>query len=222
MNLRVSAISKLLLLSVLFTMVMLFVRFVYSDTLDYRFYVWNTFLAVIPYLVSTQLLKMERMNVLSGLLLIVWLLFFPNAPYIITDILHYEVRPEVPYWYDVLLVTSGAWNGLILGLVSLMNVESFFLRFLKPAWATVIVFVSLFLCAYGIFLGRFLRYNSWDVVTVPSSLVYNSARHVLRPQHYSQLWVFTLLFAVLLCIIYYTLKFLPKLIINRKTTGDNR
>src|SRR6202008_1566925 len=95
---------------------------------------WNTFLAAIPYFVSTQLLKLKKLNLAAWLMLAVWLAFFPNAPYIITDILHYEERPPVPFWYDVLLVISAAWNGLILGLVSLMNVEIFLHRFLKPGW----------------------------------------------------------------------------------------
>ncbi len=206
MNLHISAISKMLLLSVAFTMTMLLVRVVYSDTWDYRFYGWNTFLAAIPYFVSTQLLKLKKLHVAAVLMLIVWLLFFPNAPYIITDLLHYEERAPVPFWYDILLVISAAWNGLILGLISLLNVETFLRRHIKPLWATVCVLVSLLLCGYGIFIGRFLRFNSWDVVTDPAMLMYTSAHHVLLPQRYSKLWVFTLLFAVLLGIIYYTLK----------------
>ncbi len=209
MRLKISTISRLLLLSVGFTMSMLLVRFLYSHTTDYRFYGWNTFLAAIPYLVSTQLLKLKRFGFAAMLMLAAWLLFFPNAPYIITDILHYEERPPVPFWYDVLLVISAAWNGLILGLISLMNVEIFLLRYLKTGWVTFCVFVSLLLCGYGIFLGRFLRFNSWDLFTDPSMVAYTSAHHVFRWQQYSKLWVFTLLFAVLLCIIYYTLKQLP-------------
>jgi uncharacterized membrane protein len=217
MNLKVSNTSKLLLLSVSFTMAMLLVRFFYSNTMDYRFYGWNTFLAAIPYLVSTQLLKMKKMGAVSVVMMIVWLLFFPNAPYIITDLLHYEERPPIPFWYDILLVTSAAWNGLILGLVSLMNMEKYLLRYLKPLWTTCFVFISLLLCGYGIFLGRFLRFNSWNIVTDPGSLAYASAKHVLKPQQYPKLWVFTLLFAVLLSIIYYTLKNLPHA--SRKDTS---
>lgn len=206
MSLKVSPISKMLLLSVAFTMSMLLVRVLYSNTWDYRFYGWNTFLAAIPYFVSTQLLKLKKLHLLAVIMLLVWLIFFPNAPYIITDLLHYEERPPVPFWYDILLVISAAWNGLILGLISLLNVETFLLRHIKQGWATLCVFASLLLCGYGIFIGRFLRFNSWDVVTDPAMLVYTSAHHVLLPQRYSKLWVFTLLFAVLLCIIYYTLK----------------
>lgn len=219
---KISVTSKLLLLSVCFTMSMLLVRFVYSGTMDYRFYGWNTFLAAIPYLVSTQLIKLNRASALAWLLLAIWLLFFPNAPYIITDLLHYEERPPVPFWYDILLVISAAWNGLILGLASLMNVEIFMARFLKPVWVHICVIASLLLCGYGVFIGRFLRYNSWDIVTDPKSLVYTSAHHVLVPQRYSKLWVFTLLFAVLLGIIYYTLKNLPKLFAAKDAPGKNK
>jgi uncharacterized membrane protein len=208
MSIRVSNMSKILLLSVSFTMVMLAVRIVYSSSWEYRFYGWNTFLAAIPYLLSTQLLKLRKLNFIALVTLAVWLLFLPNAPYIITDLLHYEERPPVPFWYDILLVISAAWNGLILGLVSLMNVEHYLLRHLKKAWVNLIVCVCLFLCGYGIFIGRFLRFNSWDMATDPGTLMYTSAKHVLLPQRYSKLWVFTLLFAVLLGIIYYTLKVL--------------
>jgi uncharacterized membrane protein len=116
----------------------------------------------------------------------------------------------VPYWYDLLLVISGAWNGLILGMVSLMNVEIFLRRFLKPGWVKLAVVASLFLGSYGVFIGRFLRFNSWNVITDPRILVYTSAHHVLLPRNYPKLWVFTILFTVFLGIIYYTLQYLPR------------
>jgi len=209
MNLKISATSKLLLLSIAFSMSLLLVRFAYSGTMDYRFYGWNTFLAAIPYLMSTQLLKLRKMSFVAILFLSIWLLFFPNAPYMITDLFHYEERPEVPYWYDLMVVITGAWNGLILGLVSLMNVEIFLARHLKQVWVKVCVVVSLLLCGYGVFIGRYLRFNSWDIVTDPAYIAYSSAKHVLRWQQYQKLWVFTILFSVLLGIIYFTLKNLP-------------
>ena len=207
---KLSGISKMLVLSITFSMSLLLVRFFYAKTLDYSFYGWNTFLAIIPYLAGIWLLKLNRMNGLAFVLLAIWLLFFPNAPYLITDILHYEERPPVPFWYDILLVISATWNGLILGMTSLINVESFLLRYVQLFWVRVIVFFSLLLGSYGIFLGRFLRFNSWNIVTDPAYLAYTSAHHVLLPQHYPKLWVFTILFAVLLSIIFFTLKKLPR------------
>lgn len=212
MSFRISAISKMLLLSVGFTMSLLLVRFLYSSTTDYSFYGWNTFLAAIPYFVSTQLLKLKRLNAFAVLMLVVWLLFFPNAPYLITDLFHYEERLPVPFWYDLLLVISGAWNGLILGMASLMNIENFLTRYLKPGLVKLVVVSSLLLGSYGVFIGRFLRFNSWNIITDPRILVYTSAHHVLLPRNYPKLWVFTILFAVFLGIIYYTLQYLPRLL----------
>lgn len=211
----ISVTSKMLILSIAFSMALLAVRFYYSHTMDYRFYVWNTFLAAIPYVLSTQLIRLKKVGTVAVLLLIGWLVFFPNAPYMITDLFHYEERPEVPFWYDLLLVITAAWNGLMLGMISLMNVEHFLLRHYKPFWVNIGVYVSLLLCGYGVFIGRFLRFNSWNVLTDPRYLVYTSAHHVLRPQQYPKLWVFTILFAVLLGLIYFTLKKLPQAV-NRR------
>lgn len=212
MKLRISPVSKMLLLSIAFSMSLLLVRYRFAPTLDYNFYPWNIFLAAIPYVISTQLGKLTKINLVAIVLLLAWLLFFPNAPYIITDIFHYEQRLPIPYWYDLILVISAAWNGLILGIISLLNVQKFLAQHLKPFWVTICELLSLLLCSYGIFIGRFLRFNSWDIVTDPRVLVYSSAHHVLVPQNYQKLWVFTLLFAVMLGLIYFTVKKLPKLL----------
>ena len=216
---KISPLSKMLLLSIGFSMALLLVRVIYADSLDYSFYIWNSFLAAIPYAISTQIAVRKKLDLLTACLLILWLLYFPNAPYMITNIFHYEKRFPVPFWYDLILVIIGAWNGMILGMASLMNVEKFLSQHLKTFWVTLCEFFSLLLCSYGIFIGRFLRFNSWDVVSDPGSLLYTSAHHVLVPQNYAKLWAFTLLFAALLGLIYFTLKKLP-LILAAKNKQD--
>ncbi len=211
MKISISVTSKMLLLSLSFSLLLLVVRYLYSPGVEYSFYPWNSFLAAIPYVISTQLLRWKKLDFVALLLIGLWLLFFPNAPYIITDIFHYEMRLPVPFWYDLILVISFAWNGLILGMASLFNIEKFLSRHLKSSWVFVCEIASLLLCSYGIFIGRFLRFNSWDIVKDPQTLVYTSAKHILIPQNYAKLWVFTLLFAIMLGIIYFTLKNLPKL-----------
>ncbi|MEN9686415.1 MAG: hypothetical protein RLZZ28_2201 [Bacteroidota bacterium] len=210
-KLKISSMSKMLFLSISFTMGLLFIRFMVAHTFDYRFYGWNTFLAAIPYAISTLLIKCKKWNFSTCLLLLFWLLFFPNAPYLITDLLHYEERPPIPFWYDILLVISATWNGLILGFASLWNIEIFLSRFIRPLFVQLAVCTGLLLCSYGVFLGRFLRFNSWDIISDPAYLAYTSAHHVLLPQRYPKIWVFTFLFALLLMLMYTTLKQFAKM-----------
>ena len=116
--------SKRIIIPVGFTICLLLVRLILSGELTYIFLAWNLFLAWIPLAVSQQLTgARNRWQIL--LLTGCWLLFLPNAPYIITDFLHLRQRPPIPYWYDILLLFSAALNGLLLGLVSLLTVEKF-------------------------------------------------------------------------------------------------
>ncbi len=203
---KISSTGKMLLLSVAFSMCLLLFRFWYSGTLAYGFYIWNTFLALIPYWCSIGLGKMKKPNLAALFLGITWLLFLPNAPYLITDMLHYEESSTAPYWYDIFIVITAAWNGIALGLISLMNIEKFLAKHLSPKWVTVSVFLSLLLCSYGVFIGRFNRFNSWDIFTKPFELFWTSAHHILLPNLYPKAWAFTLICSILLSLVYFTLK----------------
>src|SRR6188768_3324549 len=125
---NISPLEKMLLVSILFNMLLLLVRFYFTHELAYGFYVWNTFLAMLPLLFSRSLVKMNKFNLKAVILVACWLAFFPNAPYMITDVFHYEEKPPVPMWYDLLLVITAAWNGLLLGIISLMQIERFLSR----------------------------------------------------------------------------------------------
>lgn len=194
--------EKTILLSIGFTMLLLVFRLSYSGTLTYIFYAWNIFLAALPLVFSKMLLKQPGFSTRAILLFCAWLLFFPNTAYLLTDLFHYHERWPVPKWYDLLLVVSASWNGILLGLVSLRQVETFFSPRLTAAKLQVLRFVLLLLCGYGIYLGRFLRFNSWDVITDPGDLFSALARHVLLPYEYRSVWKFTILFAALLWTIY--------------------
>ena len=203
---KISAVEKMLMLSIGFTMTLLCIRIARTHELTYIFYAWNMVLAVIPFVFSRRLEHQSKFGLIACLFIGGWLLFFPNAPYIITDLFHYKEREPVPKWYDLLLVTSAAWNGLLLGIASLMQVETFLAKHIKAIWVRLAVFASMVLCGYGIYIGRFLRFNSWNVVTKPSRLANASAHHILQPQDNLKLWGFTFLFAAMFGIIYFTLK----------------
>jgi len=196
----------MLAVSIGFTIVLLAFRIVYSDTLSYIFYIWNLFLAIFPFLISRRLFKYDRIDKKVICLLFIWILFLPNAPYVVTDLFHYKERWPVPKWYDLLLVTSAAWNGLLAGFISVMQVEQFLHKFLPKKKTRYVVPVVFFLCGYGIYIGRFLRFNSWDIITDPLQLISVSIRHFLLPHEYLSVWKFTVLFAIMLVIIYHSLK----------------
>ena len=146
------------------------------------------------------------------LLLAGWLLFFPNAPYLITDVFHLQERNPVPLWFDLVLVISGAWNGLVLGILSLMQVENFLSTLFTRKTVQYSSMACILLCGYGVYIGRYWRYNSWDIIAQPISLLSASAKTVVHPFRNLELWAFTLAFSVMFYLIYITVKQLPLLI----------
>jgi uncharacterized membrane protein len=199
-------VVNMLVLSIGFTIVLLTARILYTAQLYYYFYVWNLFLAIIPVIISRSLYLQEKLNAKAIIKLVCWLLFLPNAPYIITDIFHFQERTPVPKWVDLLLVTSAAWNGLILGIVSILQVESFLLKHYNKLKVDAIITATLLLSAFGIYLGRFLRFNSWDVIAKPGALAHALHYRIVYPFDNLRTWGFTLLFGCLLWMSYYTVK----------------
>ena len=106
---KISSLKKLIGAFIAFILIMLAFRFLYAKSFTYIFLVWNLFLAWIPFQLSMLLTDRKgTSNWVNNFLLVAWLLFFPNALYIITDLIHLEdVKTEVPVWFDaILLFTS--------------------------------------------------------------------------------------------------------------------
>lgn len=205
-------VERMLMLSVSFTIFLIAFRSLYFKQTEFLFYFWNLFLAIIPLLLSRQLHKWKKLNVAIIPVLVCWLLFLPNAPYIITDIFHFYERAPIPMWFDLLLVTSAAWNGLMLGIISIMQVEQFLRLHFSSLKVNLSMMAIILSCAYGIYIGRFLRFNTWDVVTNTNSLIHQITRSFIYPKQHLSIWAFTLFFGALLWLAYYTIKKLPSII----------
>lgn len=139
----------------------------------FMFLIWNLFLAWIPYSIAISIKWLDDKNApkfILGLALATWLVFFPNAPYIITDLLHLSHRPPVPKWYDLLMLFSFAWTGLMLAYASMMQVQIFLKKHSSGLIAWSLCISVLILSGFGIFIGRFQRWNSWDIITQPGAL----------------------------------------------------
>ena len=176
----------------------------------FLFLIWNLFLAVIPFALSTMLGTAKgplraRMLVPAGA---AWLLFFPNAPYILTDLFHLDARPGVPLWYDLALILSCAWNGLMLAYASLSDMQRLVQQRLGFGAGWAFATLALLLSSFGIYLGRYLRFNSWDVLTNPLTLFFDIVNRILHPFSFPGTWGVTLVFGVFLLIGYGTVRLL--------------
>ena len=166
-------------------------RFIYTDTKVFLFLNWNLFLAFVPWAVtSITILKpnIQSYKITIIILLAVWLLFFPNAPYILTDLFHLRLKSSMPKWFDLILILSFAWTGLVFGFLSLWDIEKILTKSLNQIWISIISISLLFIGSFGIYLGRFLRWNSWDIIGEPFNLLYDITDRLINPFDHPRTW----------------------------------
>lgn len=168
--------------------------------------VWNLFLAWIPYgfsmLAYGLTLQSRRSWLLLGPIGVLWLLFFPNAPYILTDFFHLNYRPGVPLWFDILLLVVFSWTGIFLAMASLRTMQRVVETYLGRWLGWLFSAIAISLSAIGIYLGRFERWNSWDMLSHPTRIVKDVLRPMLNPLESARFFGVSILFAIFLLICY--------------------
>jgi uncharacterized membrane protein len=197
--------SRKIIIPLSFSLSLLLVRIILTGDLTYIFLAWNLFLAWIPFAISQKFTGVSngwKILFLFG----AWILFLPNAPYIITDFFHLRQRPPIPYWYDILLLFSTALNGLMLGLASVLVVEKFLVHRYGNKISALLIFFSFFLCSFGIYIGRYLRWNSWDVITNPDDIAADILERVFNPFDHFGTWSVTFLFGSFFYVMFYSIK----------------
>ncbi len=181
-------------------------RVVYTDSWNYRNLVWNLFLAWVPYGFSMLAAGIGRLAPRHGWLLILpgvaWLAFFPNAPYIITDFYHLVLRPPVPLWFDIMLIAIFAFTGFFLAIASLRTMQYLVERHLGKIIGWLFAIGALGLSGLGVYMGRFGRWNTWDILLHPKPVLKDIAEHVLNPLENPGFTGFTLMFTAVLFVFY--------------------
>jgi uncharacterized membrane protein len=194
------------------------VRSEYSGTVHYAFLIWNLFLAWIPFIIAyftyTLTLKRQWVYVVIPIAAFFWMIFFPNAPYILTDFEHLASHwTDLPVWYDVMMLIWFAFTGLLLGMVSLFLMQEIirreFGRWVGWGFVTLVAGLS----SMGIYMGRFLRWNSWDIILNPSSIARYTIESAQDPSLQSV--GFTGLFAAFFLFLYITLYTFAHLLLER-------
>jgi uncharacterized membrane protein len=192
-----------------FPLAMLAVRVTVSARMSYAFLVWNLFLAGLPVLfaLGSEAALRHRHMVTAGVLGAGWLVLFPNSPYLVTDLIHLREQPPTPLWFDALILVSAAVAGLLAGFVSLHLVQGAVSRIWGVAAGWVVAVAVLGLSGFGVYLGRFARYNSWDLLTRPRTLLYD-VRSAVDPTADGRAIVVTVLFSSFLLVTYATVELL--------------
>ncbi|GHV86137.1 membrane protein [Spirochaetia bacterium] len=174
---------------------------------------WNLFLAFVPWaLTSITFIKPRLQNSIISItaLLVFWLLFFPNAPYIITDLFHLRAVRKMPDWYDTLMILSYAWTGLLFGFLSLWDIERILGNKLPQPLVTVFSGFFLFVGSFGIYIGRYLRWNSWDFFTRTSEVLTDIGDRFSNPFEHLTTWGVTLFMGTFLNVVYWSFRMIKR------------
>lgn len=177
-----------------------------NHSLRYDYLVWNLFLACLPLLFAlrlTAILKYKRWSAWEPLLFsLLWLLFLPNSFYMISDFIHLGDVPSVDILYDAVMFSSFIYLGVSLGFGSLYLVHQELKKRLRPVTAALWIGLTLLLCSFAIYIGRDLRWNSWDVITNPGGLLFDISDRFLHPRAYPDMFRTAITFFALLASLY--------------------
>jgi len=199
----------------IFAIVLNILRILIWGKFSYFYILWNILLAMIPYFISLFILNVYQKNKIDNffifLFLFLWLLFIPNAPYLITDFIHLDEVKHAPLLFDSFLLFSSSLTGMLFGLYSISHVEEILNNKLKNKKITkIIIIIIFFLMGFGIYLGRFLRFNSWDFFTNHTSLVSGINNLLLIKGGLLDVVLYTFLFSSFIYASYKMWKFFKK------------
>ncbi len=187
-----------------------------AENFRFWFLFWNLALAWIPLLLATMLsrsLKKQRWLSWKNIgLSLLWLGFLPNSFYILSDLIHVRPTGEINILFDVVLFTSIIFNAYIFGFMSLYMVHHELLKRLRAQTAHLLVGVVLLICSFAIYLGRFLRWNTWDIIAHPIGLLFDVSDRIINPVAHPQAFSTTVIFMLLLSSMYYVIFELVRLL----------
>lgn len=216
---RYRELSNLAMLSIL-SMLLLALRIKITHDFYMLFLVWNLFLALLPYVITlwfetsiAPLIKGNKWRWLAVPVFGIWLLILPNAPYIITDLIHIKNSSGSWLIFDSILIAFFAITGCWAGFKSIQQIvrSLYELTFLKSNISITIFENSiLFLCALGIYLGRELRWNSWDIIQHPDRLFMDILAIFFRPLSHQVAWLQILPMSIFLMVCYHLFKHYEK------------
>jgi uncharacterized membrane protein len=191
---------------------LLFARGWYAHDLKFRFLAWNLALALVPAFAAAAMLHADRRGARVATVAwgAMWLLFLPNAPYLITDLVHLMPRPPVPYWFDIAVFATFAGAGMLAAFSSLQDVQHVVRRRFGRVASWTVVTLAAFAAGFGIELGRMQRWNSWDLLTQPTDLLAVVGGRLFEPWMHPRAMVVTFVYGAVLLFGYVAVRVILK------------
>jgi uncharacterized membrane protein len=170
-------------------------RVIYFKNKYNYFLIWNLILGLVPLGLAYisfvyYFMRKRKIDIILILIIFFWLLFFPNAPYIVSDFIHLKPKKGIPIWFDILLFYSFSWNGMLSGIMSLRLIQIIIQDKFNVFIGWMIIILIMSLASFGIYLGRFYRWNSWDVLNDPIIMLQDSLKIFLKIYSNSNLFNF--------------------------------
>lgn len=179
---------------------------IFNDDMPYGYLFWNLVLAWVPLVLAVLLLRTLRSQPWSDwpplLLTLLWLSFLPNSFYVITDLIHLQEIPRVDPLFDIAVFSAFVLNSLILGYLSLFIVHQELIKRLSKRMSTLLVGAVLLVSSFAVYIGRDLRWNTWDIVINPASVLFDVSDRLLHPAAHPKALSATIGFFLLLSSIY--------------------
>lgn len=198
-----------LVVSNLFSALLLTSRIIFSDSTRYIFMYWNMLLAAIPALLGWWLvLRIKKYGWARPKQLIltaVWLAFLPNSFYLVTDFAHLRPGFEADILFDITMLASFMFNGLVLGFIGLFLVHIQLLQRMKSIHVAGVMLLVLLASSFAVYLGRFTRWNTWDLIFQPAGLLFDVSDRFINPGNHPQTFLITLVLFLFLATIYFVI-----------------
>jgi uncharacterized membrane protein len=195
-----------LMFSTLMTIVLLLIGSYQAKSDYYFFLIFNMFLAFLPVLIAWWLvnrLKISPWLSMGNIILtILWLICLPNSFYMITDLIHAGESVGIDVLYNIVLIFLCIFNALVAGYISLYLVHWALLKRFYYRKVHIVIGLILLMCSFAIYLGRYLRWNSWDVIVSPFGLLFDATDSIANPSTHPDVFVTTATFFLLLTTMY--------------------
>ena len=204
--------NKAIMIMCIYCLALLVIRAQLTQNIFLFFLIWNLFLAIIPYALMIYLRMQDNFRnskIKTFIIVTIWLVFLPNSFYIITDLVHLTLSHPATFWFDLTIICSFAFVGFFVGIQSILEFEKILASIYDKKILIIIIPLICFLCGFGIYLGRILRYNSWDIISNPTQLFVDIGVQLIT--------IKTILFSIHFGILIYLFYTSKKIIFNTKS-----